>query len=138
MHRALKISLSLLLTLPPLACGLLLALAASEGGSRLLAEQARRWSGGALEWGDMQGRLLGPLRLEDLNIRSPGLQLEVQLSESRPYEQQTVLLRLRVSHSPAVTTLDVEPVHAGDFTLEPLAGPPRTNASTPSMMTRSG
>jgi len=77
-HRALKISLSLLLTLPLLACGLLLALAASEGGSRLLAEQARRWSGGALEWGDMQGRLLGPLRLQNLSIRSPGLQLEVQ------------------------------------------------------------
>ena len=78
MHRALKISLSLLLILPLLACGLLLALAASEGGSRLLAEQARRWSAGALEWGDMQGRLLGPLRLENLNIRSPGLELEVR------------------------------------------------------------
>ena len=78
MHRALKISLSLLLTLPLLACGLLLALAASEGGSWLLAEQARRWSAGALEWGDMQGRLLGPLHLENLNIRSPGLELEVR------------------------------------------------------------
>jgi hypothetical protein len=69
-------------------------------------------------------------------VETAGLQLEVQLSEPRPYEQQTVLLRLRVSHSPAVTTLYVEPVNAGDFTLEMLAGPPRTTRpSGPQRMT---
>lgn len=63
-------------------------------------------------------------------------QLSVQLSESRPYLQQTVILRLRVSHSPAVTELDVEPLQAGDFILEPLAGPPRTtHRSGPQQMT---
>jgi hypothetical protein len=78
--------------------------------------------------------LAGPLPA--FAVETGELQLEVQLSESRPYEQQTVLLRLRVSHSPAVTTLDVEPVHAGDFTLEPLAGPPRTTRpSGPQRMT---
>ena len=78
--------------------------------------------------------LAGPLPA--FAVETGGLQLEVQLSESRPYEQQTVLLRLRVSHSAAVTTLDVEPVHAGDFTLEPLAGPPRTTRpSGPQRMT---
>jgi autotransporter translocation and assembly factor TamB len=76
-HRALKSSLFLLLALPLLACGLLLGLAASESGSRLLAEQARRWSAGVIEWGDMQGRLSGPLRLEKLHIRASGLELEV-------------------------------------------------------------
>lgn len=53
-------------------------------------------------------------------------QLSVQLSEARPYLQQTVILRLRVSHSPAVSELDVEPLQAADFILERLAGPPRT------------
>ena len=54
------------------------------------------------------------------------LTAEVQLSEMRPYAQQTVILQLRVSHSSSVSSLDVDPVHATDFTLEPLAGPPRT------------
>ena len=78
MHRGLKTSLLLLLALPLLAGGLLLGLAASEGGSRLLAEQARRWSAGVLEWGDIRGRLLGPLQITDLRIQTPGLELEVQ------------------------------------------------------------
>lgn len=78
--------------------------------------------------------LAGPLPA--FAVEAGGLQLEMQLSEPRPYEQQTVLLRLRVSHNPAVTTLDVDPVHAGDFTLEPLAGPPRTTRpSGPQQMT---
>jgi hypothetical protein len=47
-HRALKLSLIPLAALPLLACCLLLALAASERGSRLLAEQARHWSAGAV------------------------------------------------------------------------------------------
>lgn len=55
-----------------------------------------------------------------------GLHTDIQLSESRPYVQQTVILRLRVSHSPAVTDLDVESVNTPPFTLERLAGPPRT------------
>jgi hypothetical protein len=50
--------------------------------------------------------------------------------------QQTVILRLRVSHSTAVTGLDVEPVQARDFILEELTGPPRTTRqSGPQQMT---
>jgi hypothetical protein len=78
--------------------------------------------------------LAGPLPA--FAVEAEGLQLEVQLSEPRPYVQQTVLLKLRISHSPAVTTLDVDPVNAGDFTLELLAGPPRTTRpSGPQQMT---
>jgi hypothetical protein len=54
----------------------------------------------------------------------------VQLSDARPYERQTVILRLRVSHSTSVSGLRVEPVRTPDFSLEPLAGPPRTTRMT--------
>jgi hypothetical protein len=53
-----------------------------------------------------------------------------QLSDARPYQRQTVILRLRVSHSASVSGLDVEPVQAPDFSLEPVAGPPRTTRMT--------
>jgi hypothetical protein len=56
----------------------------------------------------------------------PELHTEVQLSDTRPYAQQTVILRLHISHSPAVTGLEVNPVQAPDFRLKLLAGPPRT------------
>ena len=54
----------------------------------------------------------------------------VQLSDARPYERQTVILRLRVSHSASVSGLGVEPVRTPDFSLEPLAGPPHTTRMT--------
>ncbi len=66
----------------------------------------------------------------------PDPQVSVQLSETRPYVQQTVILRLRVSHSTAVTGLDVEAVQARDFILEELTGPPQTTRqSGPQQMT---
>jgi hypothetical protein len=46
------------------------------------------------------------------------------------------MLRLRVSHSPAVTELSVDPVQAPDFTLKLMASPPRTTQmSGPQQMT---
>ena len=56
----------------------------------------------------------------------PDLHADVQLDETRPYAQQTVMLKVRVSHSPAVTELKVDPVGTPDFTLKLMAGPPRT------------
>ena len=66
----------------------------------------------------------------------PELHTEVQLGDTRPYAQQTVILRLHISHSPAVTGLDVNPVQAPDFTLKLMAGPPSTTRpSGPQQMT---
>jgi hypothetical protein len=63
---------------------------------------------------------------EALAANPPELHAEAQRSDARPYAQQTVMLRLHVVHSPAVTELDVDPVRAPDFTLKLVAGPPRT------------
>ena len=66
----------------------------------------------------------------------PELRTEVQLSDVRPYAQQTVMLRLHITHSPEVTGLDVNPVQAPDFRLKLVAGPPRTTRmSGPQQMT---
>ena len=61
-----------------IAAGLVLALAGTAEGTRLLAEQARRWSGGALEWERIEGSLLGTLRLQGVRVREPALSLDLQ------------------------------------------------------------
>ncbi len=78
MPAALKKVLIVLLSLLMLATGLLLSLAGTEQGTRVLAEQARRWSGGALDWELIEGRLLGPLRLQGLRLQQPELALDLQ------------------------------------------------------------
>ncbi len=60
------------------AAGVILALAGTANGTRLLAEQARRWSGGALEWDRVEGTLLGSLQLQGVRVRQPALSLELQ------------------------------------------------------------
>ena len=80
--------------------------------------------------------LLMIVTLEAVAATPPELHTVVQLSEARPYAQQTVMLRLQVLHSPAVTELDVDPVHAPNVTLKLVAGPPRTSRpSGPQQMT---
>ncbi len=78
MPAALKNALIILPSLLVLVTGLLLGLAGTEQGTRLVAEQARHWSGGALDWERIEGRLLGPLRLQGLRLRRPELALDVQ------------------------------------------------------------
>ena len=70
--------------------------------------------------------LLMTVTCQVLAATSPELRAEVQLSDTRPYAQQTVILRLHVTHSPEVTELDVAPLQASDFTLRLISGPPRT------------
>ena len=73
---------------------------------------------------------------EALAATPPELHAEVQLSDIRPYAQQTVMLRLHILHSPEVTGLDVNPVQTADFSLKLVASPPRTTRfSGPQQMT---
>jgi hypothetical protein len=90
----------------------------------------RQWLPGLL------ALLLMLVTFKALAAAPPELQTEVQLSDTRPYAQQTVMLRLHVIHSPAVTGLDVNPVQAPDFTLKLMTGPPSTTRpSGPQQMT---
>ena len=70
--------------------------------------------------------LLMTAAIQALAANPPDLHADLQLDETRPFAQQTVMLRLRVSHSPAVTELKVDPVQATNFTLRLMASPPRT------------
>lgn len=58
------------LLLPALLCGVLFTLAGSETGTRLLAGKAREMSGGALDWRELHGALLGPLHIEGLRVNT--------------------------------------------------------------------
>lgn len=78
MPSALRNFLILLCALLLVAAGLVLALAGTADGTRLLAEQARRWSGGTLEFDQIEGRLLGGLRLQGVRVRQPALSLDLQ------------------------------------------------------------
>jgi hypothetical protein len=80
--------------------------------------------------------LLMIVTCEALAATPPELHTEVQLSDIRPYAQQTVMLRLHIIHSPEVTGLDVNPVQTADFSLKLVASPPRTTRfSGPQQMT---
>jgi hypothetical protein len=80
----------------------------------------RRWLPG------LMSLLFMIVTCDALAATPPELHTEVQLSDVRPYAQQTVMLRLHIIHSPEVTGLDVDPVQAPDFRLKLVAGPPRT------------
>jgi len=75
---ALRNLLIILCALLLVAAGLVLALAGTADGTRLLAEQARRWSGGALEWDRIEGSLLGTLQLQGVRVRQPAISLDLQ------------------------------------------------------------
>jgi hypothetical protein len=90
----------------------------------------RRWLPG------LMSLLFMIVTCDALAATPPELHTEVQLSDVRPYAQQTVMLRLHIIHSPEVTGLDVDPVQAPDFRLKLVAGPPRTTRfSGPQQMT---
>lgn len=76
MPAALKKALVILLLLPLLAVGVLLPLVTTERGTRLLLEQARRWSGDSLTWEQLQGPLTGPLHLQGASFRRGELLVE--------------------------------------------------------------
>ncbi|MEJ2532115.1 MAG: hypothetical protein P8Y92_09975 [Halioglobus sp.] len=78
MPSALRNLLILVCVLLLIAVGVVLALVGTADGTRLLAEQARRWSGGALEWDQIEGSLLGTLRLQGVRVREPALSLDLQ------------------------------------------------------------
>ena len=57
--------------------------------------------------------------------------LEWTLDDTRPYVQQTVLLRLRLRSSEALATADPEVAARGDVLLEQVAGPSTSTRDTP-------
>ena len=80
--------------------------------------------------------LLMTAAIQVVAANPPDLHADLQLDDTRPFAQQTVMLRLRVTHSPAVTELNVDPVQATDFMLKPMASPPRTtHMSGPQQLT---
>jgi len=88
------------------------------------------WLQGVIAW------LLMMAAIQAVAANPPDLRAGLQLDETRPFAQQTVMLRLRISHSPAVTELKVDPVQPTDFTLKLMASPPRTTRmSGPQQMT---
>ena len=78
MPSALKKSLLTLGALIILVICLLLALAGSEGGTRLLGNQVRALSGGALDWERLDGALLDSLNITGLQYSQPDLVVEVR------------------------------------------------------------
>ena len=68
----------ILLLCPLVVAGVLLALAGTAGGTRLLAGQVQRLSGGMVDWDSVEGPLLGPLQLRGLRLRQQELAVDVQ------------------------------------------------------------
>jgi translocation and assembly module TamB len=60
------------------SAGILFGLAYSERGTGFLAGQARRWTGDLVSWQSLEGSLSGPLMLEGLSVKQPGLALELR------------------------------------------------------------
>lgn len=58
--------------------GVLFALINSEVGTRFLTNQAQARLDGLVEWQDMEGSLLGPLRLHGVTVTQPGLDLRIE------------------------------------------------------------
>ncbi len=116
----LKIAAWLLLALLVATLALLAWLAGTTAGARAMLSVIARNSGGALHFGDIDGRLAGPLRVQQISIHNDGMQAElkdVQL-DWRPL----ALLQGRVH----VTALRIDSVG-----LRQRVGQPEEPASTP-------
>ena len=82
-----------------LAAALLLALAGTDGGTRLLAGQLSRLTGDSLTWEHLQGRLLGELELQGVSYRQPDQSIQVAVLHLnwRPNALLAVTVRVKLS-----------------------------------------
>jgi translocation and assembly module TamB len=106
------------------AAGVLLGMAGSEGGTRLLLGQAGRWLGDTVSWQTVEGSLRGPLRLSGVRIAQPGMELA---ADTLTFDWNDLdLLRERVQ----IDALEVSGIRVALSPVEPTepAGPLPTPA----------
>ncbi len=86
--------LAIVILLPLLFFGILLVVAGSESGTRLLADRARALSGGTVDWEGLEGSLLGALSVEGLRVEVPAA--DVSIDQVRLEWSPGALLRGRL------------------------------------------